>query len=94
MAEGGAFHVFGLSLGEQLSKFPVDILEHPCAEFHFGKLVHHITTDTMVLLATDLGLSNVEVDDIREMWSRNPAKQRLEIFKKWRQKNKSQATYR
>ena len=84
----------GVSLEEQLSKFPAQLLDVPCVESHLGKLVHCLTTDSMVLLATDLGLTDVEVVDIREIWPRNPPKQRLEILKKWRQKNQSQATYR
>ena len=84
----------GLSLEEQLSKFPAELLDSPCVESHLGKLVHHITTDTLVMMATDLGLSDVEVEDIHEIWPRNPAKRRLEMFKKWQEKNQSQATYR
>ena len=95
MAEGGVSRVIvGLSLEEQLSKFPAELLDRPCAESVLGKLVHHITTDTMVLLATDLGLSDVEVEDIQEIWPKNPVKRRLEMFKKWQQKNTSQATCR
>ena len=89
MAKGGR-----LSLEEQLSKFPAQLLDVPCAESHLGKLVHCLTTDSMVLLATDLGLTDVEVEDAQEMWPRKPAVQRLEMFKKWQQKNQLQATYR
>ena len=89
MAKGGH-----LSLEEQLSKFPVQLLDVPCAESVLGKLVHMIDTESMVLLATDLGLSDVEVKDAQEMWPRKPAVQRLEMFKKWQQKIQSQATYR
>ena len=86
--------VGGLSLKEQLSKVPARLLDIPCAESHLGKLVHSIDTESMVLLATDLGLTDVEVDDIRTAWPRKPAVQRLEMFKTWQQKNQSQATYR
>ena len=96
MAEGGAVvRRFGnLNLEEQLSKFPAHLLDHPCAESHLGKLVHCLTTDTLEMMAGDLGLSNVEVEDIRDAWPRKPLKQRLEMFKTWQQKNESQATYR
>ena len=83
-----------LSLEGQLSKFPAELLDRQCFESHLGKLVHHITTDTMVIMATDLGLSDVEVDDIQTAWPRNPPKQRLEMFKKWQEKKVSEATYR
>ena len=86
--------VASLLLEEQLSKFPFELLDRQCFESHLGKLVHHITMDTMVLLATDLGLSDVEVSDIQEIWPKNPVKQRLEMFKRWQQKNTIQATYR
>ena len=90
----GVLAIGGLSLEEQLSKFPARLLDAPCAEAHLGKLVHCITTDTMVMMATDLGLTDVEVDDIQTAWPRKPAVQRLEMFKTWQQKNQSQATYR
>ena len=90
MAEGDV----SASLEEQLSKFPAEILDRQCFESHLGKLVHHITTDTMVMVATDLGLSDMEVEDIHEIWPRNPAKKRLQMFKKWQEKKKSEATYR
>ena len=48
----------------------------------------------MVMMATDLELSAVEVDDIQTAWPRKPVIQRLEMFKKWQEKRKSQATYR
>ena len=98
MAEGGVARrydfVVVLSLEEQLSKFPAHLLDRPCAESHLGKLVHMIDTESMVMLATDLELSAVEVDDIQTAWPRKPAVQRLEMFKKWQQKNQSKATYR
>ena len=83
-----------LSLEEQLSKFPAHLLDRPCAESHLGKLVHMIDTESMVMLATDLELSAVEVDDVQTAWPRKPAVQRLEMFKTWQQKNQSKATYR
>ena len=82
------------SLEEQLSKFPAELLDRQCFESHLGKLVHHVTTDTMVMMAADLGLTDVEVDDIQTAWPRNPLKQRLEMFKKWKGKKLSEATYR
>ena len=93
MAEGGVSCI-GASLEKQLSKFPAELLDRPCVESHLGKLVHMIDTESMMLLATDLELLAVEVDDIQTAWPRKPAVQRLEMFKKWKQKNQSQATYR
>ena len=96
MAGGGIPDIIGRhrSLEEQLCKFPDKLLDRQCFESHLCKLVHHITTDTMVMMATDLGLSDVEVNDIQTIWPRNPAKQRLEMFKKWQEKKKLEATYR
>ena len=95
MSEGGVPGVVvGLSLEEQLSKFPAELLDRPCVKFHLGKLVHMITNDTIAMMATDLGLSDMEVEDIRERWPNNPVKRRLEMFKMWQEKRSSQATYR
>ena len=98
MAEGGVSRdgvVAGpLSLEEQLSKFPTDLLDSPCVESHLGKLVHVIDTETMVMMATHLELLAVEVDDIQTAWPRKPAIQRLEMFKRWQEKKILQATYR
>ena len=71
MAEGGLIRsgvTVGLGLEEQLSKFPAHLLDRPCTESHLGKLVHCITTDAMVLMAADLGLTAVEIDDVRTAW--------------------------
>ena len=84
-----------VSLDDQLSKFPAHLLDIPCAESNLGKLVHMIDTESMVLMAIDsLGVTDVEVKDVREIWPNKPAVQRLEMFKIWQQKNQSLATYR
>ena len=77
-----------------LSKFPSQLLDRQCVESHLGKLVHVIDSVTMEMMASDLDLSQVEVDDIKSSWERKPVKQRLEMFKKCLEKNNSQATYR
>ena len=77
-----------------LSKFPSQLLDRQCVESHLGKLVHVIDSATMEMMASDLDLSQEEVDDIQSSWERKPVKQRLEMFKKCLEKNKSQATYR
>lgn len=71
------------SLTEILSEFPPGILDRQCEESHLVKLVHFINTETMVLIATDLELVPVDVDDIQTAWPRKPAVQRLEMFKRW-----------
>ena len=81
------------SLEEQQSKFPAELLDRQCFDSHLGKLVYHIKTDTMVMMATDLGLSDVEGDNIQTAWPRNPAKQRPEMFKTLQEKRASEATY-
>lgn len=97
MAEGGSVWrdlVGSPSREEHLSKFPHELLDRPCAEAHLGELVHVISTEAMLLVCPDLGVSDEEVEGIREIWPRNPPKQRLAMFKKWQQKKPSQATYR
>ena len=63
-----------------MSKFPAELLDRQCFESHLGKLVHHIIIDAMVMMATDLVLSDVEVEDYQFAWIRNPAKLRIEII--------------
>ena len=93
MAEGDASLGF-LSLEEQLSKFPSELLDRPCIESHLGKVVHDIDSETIVFLATDLALSAVEVEDIQTSWPGKPAAQRLELLKKWKEEKNSQITYK
>ena len=82
------------NLQTQLSRFPSDILHRQCVESHLGKLVHCIEMETMVIMAPELELTHVEVDDIQTAWPREPAIQKLKIFNKWQEKMQSEATYR
>lgn len=90
----GRVSIMAARLEEELSRFPSDLLDRPCFECHLAKLVRCIDSGTMELMAIDLELTTVEVDDIKTAWPRKPAQQRMEMFKTWREKNKSQATYR
>ena len=81
-------------LHTRLSRFPTDILDCPCTESHLGKLVHCIEVETMVIVAAELELTRVEVDDIQRAWPREPAIQKLKIFNKWQENKRSEATYR
>lgn len=92
MAEGGVCQV--VSLEEQLSRFPTELLDRTCAESHLGKLVHSIDKKGIVSLATHFEMLPAEIDGIQSTWPKMSAVQRLETFKTWQQKNKSQATYR
>ena len=76
------------NLQTHLSRFPFTLLDRPCIESHLGKLVHCINLETMIIMAADLGLTDVEVDDIRDSWPGKPALLRLEILKR------SRTTYR
>ena len=78
----------GSWLQTPLSRFPSELLDRVCVESHLGKLVHCINLETMLIMATDLGLTDVEVDDIRDSWPGKPALQRLEMLKR------SRTTYR
>ena len=93
MAEGRFVLVKPLSFHEQLSKFPSKILDDPCSESHLIKLTDHFSK-WQAHLATNLGLTSVEVEDIEFNWPRDTARQRVEMFRKWRQKMKFQATYK
>ena len=76
------------SLHTHLSRFSFELLDRQCTESHLGKLVHCINLETMLIMAADLGLTDIEVDDIRDSWPGKPALQRLEMLKR------SRTTYR
>ena len=94
MAEGGVSRVFArpLSLEEQLSKFPTELLDSPCVESHLVKLTECFSE--WQVISTGLELSKVEIQDIESNWPRNIARQRLEMFRKWQEKKRTQATLR
>ena len=75
-------------LQAQLSEFSIDLLDRLITESHLGKLVHCINLETVLIMAAELGLSDVQVDDIRDAWPGKPAVQRLEML------TRSQTTYR
>ena len=94
MATGGVPGVVrGLSLKEQLSKFPAHLLDVGCADAHLIQLTECFS-EWQTHLATSLQLTPVEVDDIERAWPRDPAMQRVKMFRRWKGKLSSQATYR
>ena len=95
MAQGGLRGdiVSPPSLEEHLSKFPPQVLDSPCADDHLVKLTESFY-DWQLQLSTSLQLTDVEVKDIEEAWSRKPARQRVELLRTWRRKLSSRATYR
>ena len=94
MAEGGVRVgiVNPPSLEEHLSKFS-PVLDSPCADEHLVKLADYFS-EWQGQLATSLQLSAVEVEDIENNWPRDQRRQRVQMFRKWRSKLSSQATYR
>ena len=93
MAEGGVSVIRWLSLEEQLSKFPAHLLDVVCDDAHLIKLTECFSK-WQIHLATSLQLTSVEVEDIDRVWSRDPAMQRIKMFRRWKEKLSSQATYR
>ena len=96
MAEGGVVMrsaVVGLSLEEHLSKFPARLLDQPCADAHLVQLTECFS-EWQTHLATSLQLTPVEVEDIERAWPRDPAMRRVKMFRRWKSKSSSQATYR
>ena len=81
-----------LSLDEQLSKFPAELLDSPCVDTHLVKLTECFS-EWQTRLSTNLELTAVEVKVIEEKW-RDPARRRVEMFRRWWNKLASQATYR
>ena len=94
MAEGGVSRVVSrpLSLEEQLSKFPAELLDSSCVESHLVNLTECFS-EWQINLSTSLELTAVEVKDIKEKWQ-DPARRRVEMFRSWQNKLASQATYR
>ena len=94
MAEGGVSSVVGgVSLDEQLSKFPAHLLDVPCADAHLVQLTECFS-EWQTRLSTSLQLTAVEVEDIERAWPRDPARQRVKMFRRWKNELSSQATYR
>lgn len=82
-----------LSLEEQLSRFPDELLNGQCDDVHLVKLTNFFS-EWQSHIATGLGLTMVEIHDIEMAWPREPARQRMEMFRKWQEKMDTQATYR
>ena len=94
MAEGGVSGVVvGVSFDEQLFKFSAHLLDVPCADAHLVQLTECFS-EWQTRLSTSLQLTVVEVEDIESDWPRNAKRQRLEMFRRWKNKLSSQATYR
>jgi hypothetical protein len=101
MAEGGVssivrsvFRTFrGVSLEEQLSKFPAHLLDVACTDAHLVQLTECFS-EWQTHLSTNLLLTAVEMEDIESAWPGHPARQRVEMFRRWKGKLSSQATYR
>lgn len=81
------------SLEEQLSRFQDELLNSKCADSHLDKLIDTFS-DWQSHIAIGLGLTIVEIHDIERAWSREPQRQRMEMFRKWKAKMDKQATYR
>ena len=96
MAEGGLLSesiVRPRSLKDHLSEFPLRLLDTPCDEQVLIKLTTHFS-EWQCQLATALQLTDVEVKDIERAWPRDPERQRVEMFRRWRRNLSFQATYR
>ena len=80
-------------LEEQLSRFQDELLDSQCADGHLHKLTDTFS-EWQSHIATGLELTMVEINDIETAWPREPQRQRIEMFKKWKVKMDTQATYR
>ncbi len=81
------------SLEEQLARFQDDLLNSQCADDHLNKLTDTFS-EWQSHIATGLGLTMVEINDIETAWPRHPQIQRMEMFRKWKIKLDKEATYR
>ena len=81
-------------LEDHLSEFPARLLDRPCDEDILIKLTMFFS-EWQGQLSSSLQLTAVEVEDIERAWPRDPARQRVEMFRRWRRSLSSQAaTYR
>ena len=92
MAEGGLV-VRPRRLEDHLSEFPGRLLDSPCDEGHLIKLTLFFS-EWQGQLSASLQLTAVDVEDIERAWPRDPARQRVEMFRRWRRNLSAQATYR
>ena len=98
MAEGGLIYLNISarpihSLEEQLSKFPAQLLDSPCADAHVVKLSQSIAEWRD--LSPYLRLSPSEERGILTVFPpATPARQRIDMLRTWRDKFGLDATYR
>ena len=85
--------VMPLSLEEQLSRFPDELLDNQCTDIHLVKLTDSFS-EWQGDIAVGLGLTLVEIRDIETAWPREPQRQRMEMFRRWQEKRDKEATYR
>ena len=82
-----------LSLEEQLSRFPDELLDYHCNDTHLMRLTYTFS-EWQGAIAVGLGLTLVEIRDIETAWPREPVRQRMEMFRRWKKKMEKKATYR
>ena len=98
MAEGGMIYLNisarpSHSLEEQLSKFPAQLLDSPCADAHLVKLSQSVTE--WQDLAPYMRLTLAEERGILSASHQvTPARQCSEMFRIWRERLGEDATYR
>lgn len=80
------------SLNELLLRLPPEKLDRVCSEGYLSKLTDHFSE--WIKIATSLKLTGVQQNDIETEWPRSLQRQRIEMFKKWREREKKKATYR
>ena len=81
------------SLEEQLARFQDKLLNSQCADGHLDKLTDTFS-EWQSHIGIGLGLTMVEINNIETAWPREPQRQRMEMFRKWKVKLDKQATYR
>lgn len=80
--------------GECLEKVPPDLLDQVCSEQILLRLTEHITE--WYKLAIELGLRSKQWESIEtnSRWQDDLGRQKLEMFRMWKNKKKKQATHR
>lgn len=80
------------TLNQYISRFPSHKLDDVCSEEYLLKLAE--TFSEWISVSTFLQLTKVQREDIERNWPHDSKRQRVEMFSKWKELKKGEATYR
>ncbi len=80
------------SLEDILGDTSPQLLDQPCHDKHLWELAHHVVD--WPHLATPMGITRPEVEEIRGKWPGNVGMQKVEFLRMWKYKRGLKGTYR